>query len=308
MKRLVQEISALSSGLPLFLESTVLLRVDSERMDVMQSIITGPEGTPYAHGCFQFDIYCPPEYPSVPPVVNLQTTGNGSVRFNPNLYNCGKVCLSLLGTWRGSQNEKWNENASTLLQVFVSIQSLIFVDHPYFNEPGYESTMNTPKGDQQSRLYNEAIRMATVRWAMIDMLQNPTPGFEDAILCHFKLKRNRILKEVGEWVSEAKSTSYADKLQKLFDELKEELRAVDPDTPMPSDVVATPDSVDSNTANSMESEDKEVQRWNNAVSLADFVPGYTLALYVTVRLANCYLQTAQATNEYFPNFVAGSEK
>ena len=29
--------------------------------------------------------------------VNLQTTGGGSVRFNPNLYNCGKVCLSLLG-------------------------------------------------------------------------------------------------------------------------------------------------------------------------------------------------------------------
>ena len=29
--------------------------------------------------------------------VNFQTTGGGSVRFNPNLYNCGKVCLSLLG-------------------------------------------------------------------------------------------------------------------------------------------------------------------------------------------------------------------
>jgi hypothetical protein len=29
--------------------------------------------------------------------VNLQTTGKGTVRFNPNLYNCGKVCLSLLG-------------------------------------------------------------------------------------------------------------------------------------------------------------------------------------------------------------------
>ena len=26
-------------------------------------------------------------------MVNLQTTGNGSVRFNPNLYNCGKVCV-----------------------------------------------------------------------------------------------------------------------------------------------------------------------------------------------------------------------
>lgn len=34
----------------------------------------------YDSGCFQFDIYCPSEYPSGPPVVNLQTTGGGSVR------------------------------------------------------------------------------------------------------------------------------------------------------------------------------------------------------------------------------------
>lgn len=73
----------------------------------------------------------------MPPLVNLQTTGNGTVRFNPNLYNCGKVCLSLLGTWQGDQGESWNKETSTLLQVLISIQSLILVDMPYFNEPGY---------------------------------------------------------------------------------------------------------------------------------------------------------------------------
>jgi len=56
----------------------------------MTAMITGPLETPYAGGCFLFDIYFPPQYPSVPPQVNLQTTGNGSVRFNPNLYNSGK--------------------------------------------------------------------------------------------------------------------------------------------------------------------------------------------------------------------------
>jgi len=49
--------------------------------------------------------------------VNLQTTGQGAVRFNPNLYNCGKVCLSLLGTWRGETGENWDPDTSTLLQV-----------------------------------------------------------------------------------------------------------------------------------------------------------------------------------------------
>jgi hypothetical protein len=43
--------------------------------------------------------------------------------------------LSLLGTWQGQKGESWNEKTSTFLQVAVSIQSLIFVPQPYFNEP-----------------------------------------------------------------------------------------------------------------------------------------------------------------------------
>ena len=39
---------------------------------------------------------------------------NTQVRFNPNLYNCGKVCLSLLGTWSGPG---WVPGESTILQV-----------------------------------------------------------------------------------------------------------------------------------------------------------------------------------------------
>lgn len=242
MKRLVQEVGSLSTGLPLFLESSVFLRVDQDRIDVMQCIITGPEATPYAHGCFLFDIYCPPEYPSVAPVVNLQTTGSGTVRFNPNLYNCGKVCLSLLGTWRGGATEKWNETTSTLLQVFVSIQSLILVDEPYFNEPGYESAIGTPKGEQQSRAYNEVIRLATIRWAMIDMLQRPPPAFVDVIRRHFALKKDRVLRDVNQWLEDAReahkgsmftsaSATYIENLVKSIEELKKELESLPPYPP-----------------------------------------------------------------------------
>lgn len=39
------------------------------------------------------------------------------MRFNPNLYNCGKVCLSLLGTWSGGQGEGWDAHSSSALQV-----------------------------------------------------------------------------------------------------------------------------------------------------------------------------------------------
>lgn len=41
-----------------------------------------------------------------------------------------------------------------LAQVLVSIQSLILVDQPYFNEPGYEANMHTDAGRASSRAYN----------------------------------------------------------------------------------------------------------------------------------------------------------
>lgn len=43
-------------------------------------------------------------------------------------------------------------------QVLVSIQSLILVDQPYFNEPGYEGSMHTDAGRASSRAYNLNIR------------------------------------------------------------------------------------------------------------------------------------------------------
>ena len=64
-------------------------------------MIAGPEGTPYAGGLFEFDCFLPLDYPDRSPLMHFRTTGGGTVSFNPNLYPCGKVCLSLLGTWSG---------------------------------------------------------------------------------------------------------------------------------------------------------------------------------------------------------------
>lgn len=51
----------------------------------------GPSDTPYANGCFEFDVYFPQNYPDSPMYINFETTGHHSIRFNPNLYNDGKV-------------------------------------------------------------------------------------------------------------------------------------------------------------------------------------------------------------------------
>lgn len=87
------------------------------------------------------------------------------MRFNPNLYNCGKVCLSLLGTWSG---ETWNPEVSSMSQVINSILFLIFVEEPYFNEPGYQSTQGTPRGETASNAYNAVIKQATLQYGYLD--------------------------------------------------------------------------------------------------------------------------------------------
>lgn len=120
-------------------------RVDENRVDCLKALIIGPEGTPYENGCFIFDIFLPLSYNQTCPLVKTMTTNGGKFRYNPNLYAHGvsgatelrltrqKVCLSLPGTWAGPG---WIAGHSTLLQVLISIQSLILCEEPYLNEPG----------------------------------------------------------------------------------------------------------------------------------------------------------------------------
>jgi len=210
-----------NNALPVAASSTIWARMCEEQMQMWRAMISGPEGTPYSAGCFIFDILAPSDYPNCAPKVNLQTTGGGSIRFNPNLYNCGKVCLSLLGTWQGDQGESWHPKTSTLLQVLMSIQALILVPDPFFNEPGYERNRGTPEGDRQSRMYNETIREGTVRYAMIAQLKSPPEELREAIYLHFRLRRKAILEQVEGWASDsANSARHAETMRALHVELQ----------------------------------------------------------------------------------------
>mmetsp|Transcript_26785 Transcript_26785/g.43077 ORF Transcript_26785/g.43077 Transcript_26785/m.43077 type:complete len:699 (-) Transcript_26785:1639-3735(-) len=204
MLRIGKEMSTMATSLPLSWGSGIFIRTDENRPDVMCAMILGPEDTPYANGAFVFDIWLPSNYPNVPPKVILKTTGHGSVRFNPNLYNNGKVCLSLLGTWAGPG---WNKSTSTLLQVLVSIQSLIMVEQPYFNEPGYEVNLGTPLGDESSRSYNRVIRDGTMKYALLEHIRDPPYLFKDVLKLHFNLKHKEIRAQCAKWVSEAEYSS-----------------------------------------------------------------------------------------------------
>ncbi len=67
---------------------------------------------------------------------------------------------------------------------------------PYYNEPGYQYTLNPTA----STAYNRNLWPATVKWAMIDMLRHPPVGFEEAVKAHFRVKKHLVLAQVEAWV------------------------------------------------------------------------------------------------------------
>ncbi len=215
--RLMSEFSTIQQALPKSWDSSILFRIIPSNMNMCSFMIVGPKDTPYHNGLFEFHAYFPDDYPKTVPQVLLHTTGNDTVRFNPNLYANGKVCLSLLGTWSGQAGESWMPDISTFIQVIISIQSLILVDEPYFNEPGYEREIGTDRGKKNSIDYNDNIRYETVRLGMIDMIKNKPPEYEDFITEHFRLKKEELLMTVSKWVDESKNR---DRFNKLYDELK----------------------------------------------------------------------------------------
>lgn len=77
MKALSREFRGLAgkTSLPIHAASAIFVRHDGGRMDKVRALITGPEGTPYAFGCFVFDVFFPGDYPQVPPLMELETTG-----------------------------------------------------------------------------------------------------------------------------------------------------------------------------------------------------------------------------------------
>jgi len=127
-------------------------------------VIIGPKNTPYENGFYCISFNFTKDFPFKPPKAKYHTT-DGITRMNPNLYRCGKICLSLLGTWSGPQ---WTscQNISSLA---LSIQTILN-EHPIRNEPGFGKSTNT--------LYNKMIQHANIRVGVLQMINNPPNGFE----------------------------------------------------------------------------------------------------------------------------------
>jgi ubiquitin-protein ligase len=126
------------------------------------AMIVGPSDTPYFSGFYFFKLQYTADYPYSPPVVTYHTN-DGNVRFNPNLYTNGKVCVSILNTWRG---EQWS-SCQTITTILLTLCTL-FIKNPIVNEPGL--TMSNPDCEP----YNSIIRYSNINIAICDMIQQKT--------------------------------------------------------------------------------------------------------------------------------------
>ena len=122
------------------------------------ALIIGPSETLYNYGYYLFEFEFPKDYPYTPPVLKY-LTNNSTTRFHPNLYRTGKVCLSILNTWRG---EQWT-SCQTIRTVLLTLVTL-FHNKPLLNEPGItEQNKNFKK-------YNKIIRFENYNTAILSVL------------------------------------------------------------------------------------------------------------------------------------------
>jgi len=185
------EIRLLQSSLP----PGIVVKGFEERLDLFSAVIHGPRNTPYEGGLFFFDFQLPAEYPAAPPAAHYISFC--SDRLNPNLYEDGKVCVSLLGTWQGRGSETWSAG-SNLLQLLVSIQGLILVREPYFNEAGYEKQKGAQQGSENSRMYNEMAVLKLVQ-SMTRLVRAPHPPFQAEVRAHFAEHGAQFVERLLRW-------------------------------------------------------------------------------------------------------------
>ncbi len=154
--RLLSDVKDLIKN-PLTDENIVYIHDD---LDMLKgyALILGPPDCLYWGGAYLFEFNFPTNYPYSPPKV-VYCTNDGITRFNPNLYRNGKVCVSILNTWKG---EQWT-SCQTIRSVLMTLVTLFHSD-PIINEPGFQ------KNDKEAASYNKILEYKNYEVAIVGML------------------------------------------------------------------------------------------------------------------------------------------
>ncbi len=197
IQRIVKDVKDIITE-PLY-ENGIYYEHDDEDMLKGYAMLIGQQNTQYEHGMFFFEFIFPINYPYSPPKLNF-ITNNSATRFNPNLYRDGKVCLSVLNTWRG---EAWSSCQS--IRSILNILQTVLNDKPLLNEPGIKETHS------DFNKYNSIIQYESYNHCLYKQLNYNKPKymfdkFGDIVMYYFLINYKTILKSIDNEHLNIKST------------------------------------------------------------------------------------------------------
>tara|TARA_Y100000389_G_scaffold107873_2_gene104930 strand:- start:11477 stop:12307 length:831 start_codon:yes stop_codon:yes gene_type:complete len=157
-KRLIRDVKNINKN-PLT-DSGIYYSHDTDNILKGYALIVGPDDTPYEKSFYFFEFNYPTDYPHTPPTVTF-ISNTENIRMHPNLYRSGKICISILNTWKGDQ---WTscQNIQTILLTILSL----FTPNPLLNEPGIK------ENNSYINKYNSVIDFISIKFNALDQLIN----------------------------------------------------------------------------------------------------------------------------------------
>ena len=158
IKRIAKDVKYILNNEDSLSSENIYYKHDEENIFKGYALIIGQKDTPYGYGYYFFEFIFPDNYPFSPPVVRY-LTNDGIMRFNPNLYANGKVCLSILNTWSG---ESWTSCQS--INSILLILSSVLCENPLLNEPGIQ------ENHSDFEKYNYLVTYKNVEFSIVKII------------------------------------------------------------------------------------------------------------------------------------------
>lgn len=154
------------------------------------ALIIGPKDTPFQYGNYFFRFEFPNDYPYSPPTV-IYLSNDGFTRFHPNLYTNGKVCLSILNTWKG---EQWDA-CQTIRSILITIWSILD-NNPLLHEPGVK--IDNKDVIQYKNIINYKNIDTTINGILLNKYcKNEFNLFKEEVISNFKENYEDIIKAIN---------------------------------------------------------------------------------------------------------------
>jgi ubiquitin-conjugating enzyme E2 Z len=191
VKRLINDIKDIRKS-PLDSEG-IYYKHDDTNLLLGYAYICGPKDSIYFGGNYFYKINFPHDYPHRPPKLTFMNK-DGKTRFHPNMYKNGKICLSILNTWKGDQ---WT-GCQSIRSILLTIVSILD-NNPLLHEPGFTRI------HRDCERYNKIIRYKNFDFSINKMMLNKvtdivfyTDLFKEEIQFQFNKNKEDLTQIVGE--------------------------------------------------------------------------------------------------------------